>query len=484
MSTKSAGMLTRHRPAMCSASARKFDKRSFSSTSHWSKQRLVIVGSGWSGYTLASNIDAQRYDVTLISPKSYFAFTPLLASTAVGTLEFRLALEPVRKFSPQITFLQAKVEKIDLARAQLECMPATPPVKIHGIKQSGSEHPKDAAQAEVGKVQEGAHESFSYSYDKLIVACGAYSQTFGIPGVKEYGHFLKDVTDARAIRSRILECFEQAAQPNVTDDQRRALLHFCIVGAGPTGVEFAAELHDLLTAEIVRYYPSIARLARISLYDTADRVLGTFDQELSEYAMSRFMREGIQLKMNHSVTRVNPNSLEVREEGTVPYGMLVWSTGLAANTLIANLTDQEVKKDPRTHSLLTTDGLEVFDPKGKAMDNIFAIGDAAVVEGQHHPATAQVASQKAKYLAKKLNAIAKERTFSTPFVYQDRGVMAYVGDWKALISTPGGGSAKGTGAWLAWRSVYWSMARSPRNLILVPTYWFVGWLFGRDISRF
>ena len=104
---------------------------------------------------------------------------------------------------------------------------------------------------------------FELSYDKLVIAVGCYSATFGTPGVAEYGYFLKDVRDAAKIRNRILECFELASQPTVTDEERVGLLHFAIVGGGPTGVEFAAELHDTLITDIQRAYPELAPHCRM-----------------------------------------------------------------------------------------------------------------------------------------------------------------------------------------------------------------------------
>ena len=145
------------------------------------------------------------------------------------------------------------------------------------------------------------------------------SLAFNVPGVKEHAHFLKDISNARAIRSRILECekavqqqisrlnefilgFEQANQPTMSDIERRNLLHFCIVGeaierfvstpalmnfsgGGPTGVEFAAELHDLLNTDIKRHFPGLQNLARISLFDVAPTILGSFDEGLQEYVI-------------------------------------------------------------------------------------------------------------------------------------------------------------------------------------------------------
>lgn len=164
------------------------------------------------------------------------------------------------------------------------------------------------------------------------------SPAFNVPGVKEHAHFLKDIRDARRIRSRVLECerhimdlinnisptfaagFEQAGQPTITDADRRRLLSFCIVGAspphimrlpihtltlmtggGPTGVEFAAELHDLLQTEIKKHYPVLFKFARITLFDTAPTILGSFDEGLQQFATKRFKREGINILTQHHV---------------------------------------------------------------------------------------------------------------------------------------------------------------------------------------
>jgi NADH dehydrogenase FAD-containing subunit len=184
---------------------------------------------GWGGYRVLQSIDKRRYDVTVISPNAYFNFTPLLASTAVGTLEFRCATEPVRRYGRQINYHQAWADNIDVKKKQILCTPSTRP--LPAALPSGAQGNKD------GK------DNFVVPYDKLVIAVGAYSQTFGTEGVKEHGTFLKDVSDARRIRMRVLECFEQAAQPTLTDMQRRGLLHFACVGGGPTSIEFAAELH-------------------------------------------------------------------------------------------------------------------------------------------------------------------------------------------------------------------------------------------------
>ncbi|KAF9011954.1 hypothetical protein BDQ17DRAFT_1298323 [Cyathus striatus] len=455
--------------------------RYFSLSSPRYKQRVVILGSGWGGYEVLRKVDKKRWDVTLVSPNTYFNFTPLLASTAVGTLEFRCAIEPVRRYAPQVAYYQAWCDEIDFKRKTLTCMPATRPIEEAGAA---------AADVDVSKPGKSGIP-FTLRYDKLIIAVGAYSQTFNIPGVKEHAFFLKDVRDARRIRSRILECFEQANQPTLTDVERRKVLNFCIVGGGPTGVEFAAELHDLMHSEIRRHYPNLARLVKITLYDVAPSILGTFDKSLVQYTEKAFSRDGISILTSHHVERVEPGKMIVKERGEVPFGILVWSTGLSPNPLIDSI--KEAKKDPKyPRSLLVNDHLNVIMEDEKPNPDVWAIGDSARIEGNPLPATAQVANQEAKYLTKQLNKLAKERPAPDAFNFRNQGSLAYIGGWRAIYDRPSGGSDKsefmtketGRVAWLLWRSAYFTMTLSWRNKILVPTYWFLNWIFGRDLTRF
>ncbi|KAJ3759856.1 FAD/NAD(P)-binding domain-containing protein [Lentinula raphanica] len=448
--------------------------RAFSSSSRREKQRLVILGSGWGGYEVLRGVDKKRWDVVLVSPNNYFNFTPLLASCAVGTLEFRCAIEPVRRYSPAAGIYQAWCDSIDFKNKMLQCMPATKPSHVASPSDTAYDH-------SIATTSPGSGILFPLKYDKLVIAVGAYSQTFNTPGVKEYAHFLKDVRDARAIRSRILECFEQANQPTLSDTDRRHLLNFAIVGAGPTGVEFAAELHDLIHAEVWEHYPSLAKMARINLYDVAPSILGMFDKNLVQYAERNFRREGISIWTSHHVNKVEAGKLHIEEQGEVPFGLLVWSTGLSPNPLIASIT--ELKKNPKTQSIIVDDHLNAVRADGSSDPDVYVIGDAASHASAPLPATAQVANQQAKYLYKRLNKIIKDRPHEKPFEFHNQGTLAYIGDWKAIYDRPDEGGIpglskeKGRLAWLLWRSAYFTRTLSVRNKILVPFYWFLNCKF-------
>lgn len=295
-------------------------------------------------------------------------------------------------------------------------------------------------------------DKFSIHYDKaspplspfslsnslqLVIAPGAYSQTFNIPGVTQHAYFLKDASDARQIRQRILSNFEQAALPTTSPADRDKLLHFCIVGGGATGVEFAAELHDLLHDDLPSLYPSrgtqslVEQHARITIYDVAPRILGMFDTALAEFAERHLKREGVTVQPNHVVQRVEPGMLHFKGGEVVPFGMLVWATGLATNPFVARINNVEKESAPQGR-ILTDAKLRVLKKGGEPISDVFALGDCAMIkDGPVLPTTAQVASQKAKYLAKQLNS--PDPSDGPNFVFRNFGALAYLGGWRAIM---------------------------------------------------
>jgi NADH dehydrogenase len=213
--------------------------------------------------------------------------------------------------------------------------------------------------------------------------------------------------------------------------------------------------------------------------------LGTFDEELSNYAAERFRKEHITVMKRHKVQQVRPFAINVDGEGWVPFGMCVWSTGLASNPLLSSIT--ELKKHEITGSLMTDKRLRVLEQgTNRPLECVWAVGDASVMEGPEMlPATAQVAAQQATYLVKQLNTGGPDEDFK----FVSKGSLAYLGDWTAIYDrskAESGPHTKATGraAWLIWRSAYFSMAMSSRNMLNIPWYWFTNWIFGRDLSRF
>lgn len=407
-----------------------------------SKPRLLVLGTGFGAISLVKALHPKLYDVTVVSPLNHFLFTPLLPSASVGTLELRSIIEPVRRACPNTRYYQASARALD------------PTAKIVGCE---------------GAIDQDA---FELSYDLLVIAVGAKVNTFGIAGVAEHAIFLKTIDDARRIRRRVIECFERASQPNVDEVQRRQLLRFISVGGGPTGVEFAAELHDFLMGELQRAFPDLMPFARLTVIDGADHILSAFDLSLSRYTAEHFRREKIEIISNTHVAQVEKDRITLSDGTTLPYGLLVWSTGLGPT---AALTNFPLPKDKRSR-VLVDENLRVKDSA-----DIYALGDCAFFGAQGLPATAQVALQQGKYLGKALNQRAKGRT-PLPFKYRNFGMLAYVGD-DAAIADVEGIHGKGKLAFFFWRSAYFTRLLSVKNKVLVLFDWIKTSLLGRDISR-
>ena len=443
----------------------------------------MILGSGWAGYNLSRSLKSSKYQTVVVSPRSHFAFTPLLASTSVGTLEFRTALEPIRSRNRATKLFQGWADDVDFENKRISVEEA---VENSEPGASLKDDPVDTTEVCNRSQGMGRGQAFDMAYDKLIIAVGCYNQTFNTKGVKENAYFLKDVGDARRIRNRILACFERAALPTTSETTKKQLLNFAVVGGGPTGIEWSAELHDLIHDDLRKLYPELAPLAKITVYDVADHVLGMFDSKLSEYAIKTFARQGISIQTSHHVVELRPGSpdnnvrsseddtsgvytLETKEDGKMGVGMCVWSTGLMMNPFIATALCDRVKRHERSGGLVTNEHLQVKAADGSVIPGVYAIGDCATLEGTSYPKTGQVANQLATLLGKHLN---KGDVETAGFKYRDLGIMAYIGNWNAVVDSKGG-RYSGRMAWFIWRTVYLAKSVSWRNRILIPTYWSV-----------
>ena len=405
---------------------------------------LVILGSGFAAVMILKKIDLKRWRVSIISPRNHFLFTPLLPSTTVGTVEFRSIIEPIRKARQGIDYVPARCTEIDPDSRTLAC---------EGV--------------EVGN-------HFSIEYDKLVIAVGAENNTFGVPGVEEHALFLKELTDARNLRERIISCMERADLPDLPVEERRRLLHFMVVGGGPTGVEFAAELHDLIEESMEENYPGLSKLVRITLYEALPTILGGFDKDLRDYTMRHFNRQGIDLRLNKKVKRVGDGHLEFDDGSVENGGLILWSTGYSPTKLVEDLPFEKVKG-----RIVTDEYLRV-----PSHPEIYALGDCGTVAGESLPQTAQLAMQEGKYLGKALNRLGRGKEIS-PFHFNNLGMLAYVGESKALADVPKARlHLRGAITYFFWRSAYLTRLVSTKNKVLVLFDWIKTRIFGRDMSKF
>ncbi|KAI3865381.1 hypothetical protein MKX03_016421 [Papaver bracteatum] len=443
------------------------------------KPRVVVLGTGWASCRFLKGLDTNIYDVVCISPRNHMVFTPLLASTCVGTLEFRSVAEPISRIqsalstAPNSHFYLANCLRIDSDSHEVYCET----VSNRGLPN------------EQGLPKEPYR--FKVAYDKLVIAAGAEPLTFNIKGVKEHAFFLREVNNAQEIRKRLLLNLMKADNPGLPVEERKRLLHCVVVGGGPTGVEFSGELSDFIIKDVHEQYSHVKDDIHVTLIE-ANEILSSFDVGLREYATNQLTKCGVRL-MRGIVKEVHEKKIVLNDGTDVPYGLLVWSTGVGPSDFVKSLN---VPKSPGGRI-----GIDQW-MRVPSVEDVFAIGDCAgfLEESgkQVLPALAQVAEREGKFLVNLFNNIGKQnggKAFSAkninlgePFVYKHLGSMASVGSYKALVDLRESKFAKGIShagfvSWLIWRSAYLTRVISWRNRFYVAVNWATTLVFGRDNSR-
>lgn len=409
------------------------------------KKKVIILGTGFSAFMFAKKINKKKYDVIIISPRNHFLFTPLLPSTTVGTIEFRSIIEPIRNLQ-NIVYHQAYCKNIDEKNKKIICE------------------------------DNDTKKIFEVDYDFLVIAVGEVTNTFKIEGVKEYSLFLKELADARIIRTKVIDCFENASLPGLSEEEKRTRLRFVVCGGGPTGVEFAAEMHDFIEDDVKKKYRELEQYVEIVLIEARAGILATFDKKLSDYTMKIFKRQKIKMMLKSFVFKVSDKKIYLMDGDELNYGLLVWVTG---NTSTDFIKDSGLMLN-KTGKLFVDDYFRVKKDEENFYDDIFAIGDCTILLSGELPATAQVAQQEGRYLSKYFNAGLKNYK---PFKFKNFGMLAYIGEHKALADLP---QFKGTGfkTFVFWRSAYLTKLVSLKNKMLVLFDWAKTFLFGRDVSNF
>ncbi|KAL3476258.1 hypothetical protein BJX99DRAFT_228168 [Aspergillus californicus] len=322
------------------------------------KPRLVILGTGWGSIALLKQLNPGDYHVTVVSPANYFLFTPMLPSATVGTLGLRSLVEPVRRIVQRVNGHFIKGDAVDVEFSD----------KLVEITQKDSK---------------GQPQQFYLPYDKLVVGVGCITNPHGVKGL-ENCHFLKSIDDARRIKNQVLDNMELACLPTTTDEERRRLLSFVVCGGGPTGVEFASELFDLLNEDLLYSFPKILRNEiSVHIIQSRTHILNTYDEALSKFAESRFARDDVDVLTNARVKEVRDDRVvfsQVEDGRTVvkeiPMGFCLWSTGVARSQLSDKIADK-LESQNNKHALETDTHLRLI---GAPLGDVYAIGDCATVQ--------------------------------------------------------------------------------------------------------
>jgi NADH:ubiquinone reductase (H+-translocating) len=411
-----------------------------------SQPRVIIVGGGFAGLAAAKALRKTPAEVILIDRANHHLFQPLLYQVATAVLTPSQIATPIRTIlrnQKNVTVIMGEVTGVDKERKQII-------------------------------VSDADRQEVPLAYDYLIIASGATHSYFGHNEFEEFAPGMKSVADAVSSRNRILQAFEQAeAEEDPT--RHRDLLTFVLIGAGPTGVEMAGALAVLIRGSLKSEFRRInPASARIVLVDMAPRVLAQFSEDLSEAAKRRLEKLGVEVRLGHSVDRVDADGIVVGGE-RIPSKTVIWTAGVAPSPAGKWL---KVETDRAGRVRVQNDVTVPGHPE------IFVVGDTASFEenGKPLPGVAQVAMQQGRYAGKVLHARITGRTPPGPFSYFDKGTMAVVGKGFAVLQ-----SYKlrisGFVAWLAWAFVHLQFLATSSLRLTVFLQWVWTYFTGQRASR-
>jgi len=405
------------------------------------RPRVVIVGAGFGGLWAARTLCRLPVDVLVLDRNNYHTFFPLLYQVAAAEVEPEAIVYPLRSIFrglKNVCFGLAEVQQVDLPTRAVQT----------------SEH--------------------SYAYDYLILATGSTSHYFGIPGAEQYAFPLKTLAEGVALRNHILCCFERAAQ-ETDPQQRRRLLTFVIIGGGPTGVEFAGALAELIRGPLVKDYPGLDfRLVRLVLLEARDSLLGGLPHRLRDYSRQRLGRMGVEVHLGAAARRITPVAVELADGSQIPTETVAWTAG--------------VKGSPGVDAWglpVARNGLVPVLPSLQAPGHpeVYVIGDLAFApqDGQPLSMIAPVAIQQgvaaAQNIGRQIDGLA-----ALPFQYRDPGTVATIGR-NAAVAQVWGRSFTGFPAWVLWLSIHIYKLIGFRNRLVVLINWAWDYLFYEKAVR-
>lgn len=407
-----------------------------SNTQATATARVVVVGAGFGGLWVVRALADEQVAVHLLDKHNYHTFLPLLYQVAAAELEPGLIARSVRSLvrsQRNVRVAMAAVQHIDLDRQ-----------RVHSDGQT-------------------------FPYDYLILALGSVNHFFAVPGAEANCFTLKSMEEGIALRNHILRCIERASQMAAESaETRRQLLTFVIIGGGPTGVEYAGALAELLFQPLAKDYPDLdlRREARVILLEAADRLLPGVGG--GEYARKRLVAMGVDVRLNCAVAAITANTVVLADGETIATAAPVWTAGVTG----APLTSEPPLARVRGGRIPVRPTLQTAD-----FDNVFVIGDLAYLEqdGVMLPGVAQVAMQQGVHAAANLGRALRGLPLQL-FRYRDKGAMATIGR-NAAVARIGGRLYTGFVAWLLWLAVHIAFLIGFRNRLGVLLNWAWNYIF-------
>jgi NADH dehydrogenase len=393
------------------------------------RPKVVIVGAGFGGLQCAKGLIGKGVDVLVIDDRNYHLFTPLLyqvASCLLAPAEIATPLRTLLRHAPNVRYRQGRVLDVDTAAKSLRLA-----------------------------------DDDVVAYDALVLATGSTTNYYGKSDVEAQALGLKDLGEALRLRNHVLTCLERAVIEPEGDDRRRHLT-FCVVGGGPTGVEYAGALAELVRLVLPREYPELDhRDVRIVLVEGTERVLPAFPPRLSAYARKALERLGVEVRCNSLVATADDRSVTLADGTHIPTYSMVWAAGVRPTGPL------DEPSPSRSGRIAVDDHLRVADA-----DGVYAIGDVAAGhdrKDQTLPMLATPAMQEGRYVAREI----AEGPGARPFRYRNRGILATVGR-SAAVGKVGPLQFTGFIGWVVWLTVhlYYLIGFGNRVRVLARWSWY------------
>ncbi len=407
--------------------------------------KIVIIGNGFGGIYALRNLHNHFHKhkhvrLSLVGQKNYFLFTPLLHEVATGGISPENIIEPIRKV------FGCCLDRFYLGKANLI---DTTTKTVH-----------------VGK------ENLSYDY--LILAPGAETNFFGIPGADKYSFTLKTLDDAIKIKNHLVAQIERAS--HILDaDERRKILSFVVVGGGPSGVELVAEMHELILSTFSKYYSrALIKDVSVTLVQRDAELLPQFGSKIRRKSIKILEKKGIRVMISTHATEVGEDYVITNTDEKILTETIVWVAGIKPSPLNFDIPVLRAKDD----RIVVNEFLQLTEHK-----EIFALGDVALIQDGEHfvPALAQAAEKEAKSVAKNLYRLVKNKELK-PFEYKSSGSLVSFGQHMAAGEIAHI-TFMGYLTWWLWRTVYLTKMISPKKKVRVAVDWALNIFSPRDISQ-
>ena len=413
-------------------------------------KRIVILGGGFGGLAAARELERilprrANVEITLVNRENYFLFTPMLHEVAASDLDLATIVSPLRRLLTRTRLFIGTVETIDVTAQTVT------------VAHAGGLHRHDLP------------------YDHLVVALGAVTNFFGLPGLADHAVTMKSLGDAIELRNQLIAQLEEA-DFECNQDVRRPLLTMVVAGGGFAGVETVAAVNDFVR-EAVRFYPNITqRDVRVVVVHPGAFLLPELGQELGTYTQARLAERGVDVRLNTRVTGVNGTRTLLSDGTEIDARTLVWTAGISANPMLDCLPCERSRGRLVVNAFLQSPDLP----------NVWAVGDCASitepVTGDTFPPTAQHALREGTCVARNI-AAELEGSPKTAFSFSTIGLLAAIGR-RTGVANILGFQFSGFVAWWLWRTIY--LAKLPRleKKIRVALDWTLDVLFAKDLVQF